>query len=55
MPLGMGNIGIWVGTQQGDEYRKDSTGMQYWNRNRNRNRNRNKTLDRNIKGGIGDT
>ena len=26
-PLGMGNIGIWVRTQQGDEYSKDNTGM----------------------------
>ena len=29
-----------VGTQQGNEYRKDNTGMQCWNRNRNRNKNR---------------
>ena len=26
-PLGMGNIRIWVGTQEGDEYSKDTTGM----------------------------
>ena len=47
-----GNIGVWIGTQQGNEFRKDNTAMQCWNRNRNRNRNRNKTLDRDIKGGI---
>jgi len=27
----MGNIGIWVGTQEGDEYSKGNTGMLCWN------------------------
>ena len=47
-----GNIRVQIGTQQGDEYRKENTGMQCQNRNRNRNGNWNYTLDRDIKGGI---
>jgi len=47
-----GNIRVQIRTQQSNEYRKENTGMQCWNRNRNRNRNRNYTLDRDIKGGI---
>ena len=43
-----GTLEVQIGTQQGNEYRKENTGM----RCQNRIRNRNYTLDRDIKGGI---
>jgi len=38
---------MWVGTQQGDEYTKETQecDVRTWNRNRNKNKNRNRNWD----------
>jgi len=49
----MENIGIWVGTQEGNDYRKDNTGMLC--RNTEQELEQGLTLDGNIKGGYDDS